>query len=121
MKNAKYYNSLPYKMVITPDSEESGYVISYPDLPGCITCADTLEEALENASDAKLTWIEAALESGTEIHEPNSLDDYSGNCRLRMPKSLHQQLAENAKREGVSMNQYCVYLLAQNNAIAPKS
>ena len=45
MKNAKYYNSLPYKMVITPDSEEGGYVISYPDLPGCITCADTLEEA----------------------------------------------------------------------------
>lgn len=121
MKNAKYYNSLPYKMVITPDSEEGGYVISYPDLPGCITCADTLEEALENANDAKLTWIEAALESGTEIHEPNSLDDYSGNCRLRMPKSLHQQLAENAKREGVSMNQYCVYLLAQNNAIASKS
>ena len=89
MKNAKYYNSLPYKMVITPDSEEGGYVISYPDLPGCITCADTLEEALENASDAKLTWIEAALESGTEIHEPNSLDDYSG----KLPSAHAQKLA----------------------------
>lgn len=121
MKDAKYYNSLPYKMVITPDTEEGGYVITYPDLPGCITCADTLEEALENAKDAKLAWIEAALESGTEIHEPDSLDEYSGNFRLRIPKSLHQKLAEDSKREGVSMNQYCVYLLAKSSTLTSKS
>ena len=123
MKNAKYYNSLPYKMVITPDSEEGGYVISYPDLPGCITCADTLEEALENASDAKLTWIEAALESGTEEHKKHLAKMFSDHKQTRQQDAQAQIKAEteNAKREGVSMNQYCVYLLAQNNAIAPKS
>lgn len=73
MKDSKYYNSLPYKMVIVPDTEEGGYVVSFPDLPGCITCAGTLEETLKNAKDAKLAWIEAALESNTKIREPNSI------------------------------------------------
>ncbi|MBQ2743396.1 MAG: toxin-antitoxin system HicB family antitoxin, partial [Oscillospiraceae bacterium] len=32
------------------------------------------------------------------------------------PKSLHKSLSENSKREGISMNQYCLYLLSKNNA-----
>lgn len=39
---------------------------------------------------------------------------YSGQFKLRIPKSLHMQLAQQAKLEGVSMNQLCVYLLSQN-------
>lgn len=70
MKNVDYYDSLPYKMVVTPDTEEGGYVVSFSDLPGCITCANTKEKAIENAKDAKRTWIEAALESNVEIPEP---------------------------------------------------
>ena len=70
MKSVDYYDSLPYKMVLTPDVEEGGYVVSFPDLPGCITCADTKEKAIANAQDAKRTWIEAALESNVEIPEP---------------------------------------------------
>lgn len=45
----------------------------YPDLPGCITCGETIESAVENAQDAKKAWLEAALEEGIEIHEPVSL------------------------------------------------
>ena len=44
-------------------------------------------------------------------------ENYSGQFKLRLPKSLHKQLAEEAKRDGISMNQYCVYLLSQNNAL----
>ncbi len=40
-------------MEIEQDLDEGGYVVSFPDLPGCITCADTLEKAIELASDAK--------------------------------------------------------------------
>lgn len=40
---------------------------------------------------------------------------YSGQFKLRLPKSLHRQLAEHSRREGVSINQYCVYLLAKND------
>lgn len=70
MKSVDYYDSLPYKMVVTRDVEEGGYVVSFPDLPGCITCADTKDEAIANAQDAKRAWIEAALESNVEIPEP---------------------------------------------------
>lgn len=117
MKTINEYMNLPYKMEIVPDMEEGGFVVSFPDLPGCITCGETMEEALVNALDAKKAWLEAALEEGIEINKPNSLDDYSGQFKLRIPKSLHRQLAEHSKMEGISMNQYCLYLLAKNDAL----
>ena len=113
MKDLEYYLSNPYPIEIIP-SYDGGYAISYPDLPGCLTCGETLESALENAKDAKRAWLEAAIEDGVEIDEPGSIDDYSGQFRLRMPKSLHKALAQKAKREGVSINQYCIYLLSMN-------
>lgn len=117
MKTLNEYLNMPYKMEIVPDTSEGGYVASFPDLPGCITCGETVEAAVANAIDAKKEWLEAAIEDGIEIFCPNSVDDYSGQFKLRLPKSLHKQLAEDAKRDGISMNQYCVYLLAQNNAL----
>ena len=117
MKNIDYYLNLPYRLEIVPDIYESGYVASYPELPGCLTCAETIEEVITSALDAKKAWLEAALEDGDIIQEPNSIDNYSGQFKLRMPKSLHKQLAEQSKKEGISMNQYCLYLLAQNHAL----
>ena len=118
-KTIEYYMSLPYKMEIVPDIEEGGYTAWFPDLPGCLTCSDRIEDIVSNAQDAKRTWLIAALEDGIEIAEPSaepSLDDYSGQFKIRMPKSLHKTLATNAKKEGISMNQYCNYLLAINDA-----
>lgn len=117
MKTLNEYLAMPYKMEIVEDSEESGFVVSYPDLPGCITCGKTVEAAVENALDAKKAWLQAALEDGIEIHEPDSLEEYSGQFKLRMPRSLHRALAEHSRQEGISMNQYCVYLLAKNDAL----
>ena len=102
-------------MEIVEDKDEGGYVVSFPDLPGCITCADTIEAAVAGAADAKRAWLEAAMEDGIEIHEPDDLENYSGQFKLRIPKSLHRSLAEHAKREGISMNQYCLYLLSKND------
>lgn len=65
---------------------------------------------------SKKVWLEAALEDGAEIHEPDSLENYSGQFKLRIPRSLHRSLAEHSQREGISMNQYCVYLLSRNDA-----
>lgn len=120
MKRIDEYMKLPYKMEIVEDLEEGGYVISFPDLPGCITCGDTIESAISNANDAKKEWLLAAMEEGIDIYEPNSLQEYSGQFKLRLPKSLHRSLSEHSKREGVSMNQYCVYLLSKNDAIFAK-
>jgi len=111
------YMKLPYKMEIVKDPDEGGFVVSFPELPGCITIGDTIEEAIKNASDAKRTWFEAALEENIDISEPLVSEKYSGQFKLRLPKSLHRSLAENSKREGISMNQYCVYLLSRWDAL----
>lgn len=120
MKTLNDYMKLSYRMEIIEDTEEGGFVVSYPDLPGCITCGETVESAVANALDAKKAWIEAALEEGTPIYEPDSFDDYSGQFKLRLPRSLHRALAEHSQREGISMNQYCVYLLSRNDALHTK-
>lgn len=67
MKTLDDYMKLSYRIEIVEDKDEGGYVISYPDLPGCITCGETIETAVVNAVDAKKAWIEAALEEGLPI------------------------------------------------------
>lgn len=113
MKNVEYYMSLSYRLEVIPDLDEGGYVVRYPDLPGCFSVGETMQEALANAEDARRVWTEAALEEGIMIPEPDSLEHYSGQFKLRIPKSLHRSLAERAKAEGTSMNQYCLYLLSR--------
>lgn len=116
MRKIEEYLAMPYRLEITPDPDEGGFVASYPELPGCLTCAETMEEVIRNAEDAKRLWLEAAIEDGIEIREPGMVEDYSGQFKLRIPKSLHKSLAEHSKREGISMNQYCLYLLAKHDA-----
>ena len=58
------------------------------------------------AEDAKKSWLAAAIEDNIEIAEPESVDSYSGQFKLRLPKTLHKTLAEDSKKESVSMNQY---------------
>ena len=115
MRTLEEYMKLPYKMQIVPDTSEGGFVVTYPDLPGCLTFAETIEEAIKNSEDAKKAWLEAAIEDGIKINEPDELDNYSGQFKLRIPKSLHKSLAEHSKAEGISMNQYCLYLLTMND------
>ena len=76
MKTLNEYLALPFRIEIVEDRNEGGFVVSYPDLPGCITCGETVESAVANALDAK--------------------------------------------REGISMNQYCVYLLSKNDATSAR-
>ena len=122
MKTIEEYMALPYRMEIIPDVEEGGYTAWYPDLPGCLTCADTMDGIIANAQDAKRAWLEAALADGIEIAEPSretAPTDFSGQFKLRLPRSLHRSLSLHAKQEGISMNQYCLYLLTKNDAAYP--
>jgi predicted RNase H-like HicB family nuclease len=118
-KTIDYYLTLPYRMELIPDAEEGGYGARYPELPGCITCGETLDSVARNAEDAKKSWLMAAMEDGIEIPEPatEDINQYSGQFKLRIPKALHKALAEHAKREGISMNQYCMYLLSRNDVL----
>lgn len=112
-KDIKYYLELPCRVVLYP-AEEGGYVVEIPDLPGCISQGETMEDALKMIQDAKITWIESALEDGIEIPEPaRGTEDYSGKLNIRIPRSLHRTLAEKAKEDRVSLNQYINYQLAR--------
>ena len=116
-KTLEYYMNLPYKLEIIPDPDEGGYVANYPELPGCLTIGETMESVIANAIDAKKEWLGAALEDKYPIPEPFDPDEYSGQFKLRIPKSLHKSLSEHSKLEGISMNQYCLYLLSKNDAL----
>ena len=118
MKTVEYYMTLPYRMEIIPESEEGGYTVCFPELPGCLTSSKTLDDIVNNANDAKRAWFEAALDDDIDIPVPGSeysLSAYSGQFKIRMPKSLHRDLSIQAKKEGISMNQYCIYLLSKFN------
>lgn len=118
MKTIEYYMNLPYRLEIIPDLDEGGYIARYPELPGCITVGDTLEETVSHVLDAKREWLTAALEDGRGINEPEKKPDkYSGQFKLRIPRSLHRSLAEHSRAEGISMNQYCLYLLTKNHTL----
>lgn len=118
MNDLEHYLCQNYRMEILRDVEEGGYIISYPELKGCITCTDEWNDIQKTAEDAKRTWIRAALEMGYPIPEPISDGNYSGQFKLRIPKSLHRELSEGAKKEGISMNQYCLYILSRERFIS---
>ena len=63
MKTLNDYRAMSYRMEIAEDKDEWGFVVFYPDLPGCITCRETIESALANALDAKQVWFEAYFQN----------------------------------------------------------
>lgn len=67
MKTLDEYLKKPYRMNIKEDKDEGDYVVFFPELPGCITCGETIESAVKNAEDAKKEWLIAALEEGIKI------------------------------------------------------
>jgi antitoxin HicB len=103
----------PYRMEVRGDPDE-GYLATAPELPGCMTAGETPAEALELLRDAMAGWFESAIAHDDPIPAPAeaSKDSYSGRLLLRMPKSLHRDLAKWAEREGVSLNQHVVSVLS---------
>ncbi len=112
MKNLEYYMNLPYRTEIIKDAENDCYVAYCPELKGCITAGETAAEALTNIDDAKRAWLSSALEHRDSIPEPDYMLSFSGQIRLRIPKSLHRRIFMEAKDEGISMNQYCIMKLS---------
>ena len=107
-----------YPFTLYPDAE-GGYVAEVKDLPVCLTQGDHAAEALEMIEDARKLWLETAYKHGDTIPLPSTETRYSGKTMLRMPRSLHQALAEAAEREAVSLNQLLVSLLSQSIARKP--
>ncbi len=94
--------------------EGSGYLIEFPDLPGCMSDGETIEEAIENGTDAVDCWINAAKSAGRQVPDPNKLDRASGRWVQRVPRSIHSRLTQQAKIDGVSLNMLVVSMISQS-------
>lgn len=109
-KTLDEYLALPYRLEIVP-GEHGEIFVQYPELPGCMTQVQRMEDVPEIAREILTGWLEIALEDGFPIPLPEERPAYAGKVLVRMPRSLHRQLAERAQSEGVSLNQYVVSLL----------
>jgi len=106
-----------YRMAVIADPD-GGFVVEFPDLPGCITQIDSLDELAAMATEAKALWMETTLAQGLPIPDPTYPEPLSGKFNVRLPKSLHRALVTQAEAEGVSLNQLVVHLLSNGNARA---
>jgi len=75
----------------------------------------TREKALSELKVAAEAYFEALEDAGEPLPEPEKISFFSGQLRLRMPKSLHSALATEAKGEGISLNTHIVTLLSERH------
>ena len=101
----------PFEVRPLPAADGGGYLITFPDLPGCMADGDTPEEAIKNGLDAALSWLKTAQEFGDEIPKPGEAS--SGKFITRVLRTMHIRLAARAKQEGVSMNALVMTYLAE--------
>lgn len=114
-KDLNYYMKLNYSTEfkkIVEDDSETYYRVTIPKLPGVIAYGDSLDEAVTELNEAKKAWFSSCLRRNIRIPEPVN-KKYSGKLLVRMPKSLHAHLAEEADEENVSLNSFIVSKLAQ--------
>lgn len=106
-----------YGHIITPLSDEDGggYMITFPDLPGCMSDGDTLEETMINGRDAFNSWMAAQVDMHRKIPAPTHYDEEGKPVKFvqRLPRSLHASLQARAKAEGVSLNTLVLTLIAE--------
>jgi len=68
-----------YPIVIEAGTETTAFGVVVPDLPGCFSAGDSLDEALTGAEEAAAAWIDAALDAGEAIPPPSDLNVIRGN------------------------------------------
>lgn len=112
-----HYVALPYTVVLRPD-EEGDVVARIAELPGCAAHGKTQAAALENLQEAQRLWIQDAIEAGDTVPTPETEAESlpSGKWVQRVPRSLHQRLAQMAKKENVSLNQLVTSMLSESVA-----
>ena len=65
----------PFEIRPLTDDEGGGWLVTYPDLPGCMSDGETQEEAMSNGKDAMAAWIKAVEETGRKIPRPSELSN----------------------------------------------
>lgn len=103
---AKKTKHLKYKMDFIWSEEDSAYIVRVPELPGCVTHGETIEEAVEMAKEAIEGYIETLKKMGKPVPVPLAEKPYSGKIPLRIDPSLHRIIATKAALEDESVNKF---------------
>ena len=76
--------------------------VTFPDLPGCVAAAETIDQALLNAADVLRNWVEVAAEDGRHVPPPSALEDIDvpPGCALSSVLLVHAE----PRRASVRMN-----------------
>jgi predicted RNase H-like HicB family nuclease len=112
MSDLKDYLELAYTVLLRKDTD-GDFVAKIEELPGCAAHGKTREEALANLDEAKMLWIQDCLENGDTVPPPEEGELPSGKWLQRVPRKLHRKLQLLSRREGVSLNQYVLAVLAE--------
>lgn len=107
-----------YSVVVQWSDEDEGYIAIVPELKGLSAFGATPEEALKELNVAKELYLEVFEEDGCALPDPEKLVSFSGQIRLRLPKSLHAELSRSAKNEGISLNTKIVNLLSKRSSLS---
>ena len=108
------YLDLPYRIQLARDAadDERPWRAVVEELPGCEVRGTTPPDAVSRVQAAMAEWVASAHAAGRDVPQPRDARAYSGKLLLRMPKSLHAEVAHAAERDQVSINNYINSLLA---------
>jgi|GEM_PF-921579 len=102
-----------YSFNVFWSEEDEAYIATCPEFPRISAFGDTAEQALAEMQVALEMAIETYQEEGWPLPRPRTQPEYSGQFRVRMPKSLHARLASQAEDEGVSLNTLVITYLSE--------
>jgi len=101
-----------YQFTVRPLSKEEGggYLVEYPDIAGCMSDGETIEEAIANGREALRDCVAVFRESGRKVPKPGI---EAAQWRQRLPRTLYSKLTAQAQNEGVSINSFVTAIIAE--------
>jgi len=101
-----------YRIVAEWSEEDGAFVARVPAFPGCAAHGPTEADAVREARRAAEAMLTVLRKDGDAAPPEDATGDYSGQLRLRIPRSLHKSLSQQADVEGVSLNTLMLSRLA---------
>jgi predicted RNase H-like HicB family nuclease len=122
--------TMRYPVAIEPGHADQAFGVVVPDLPGCFSAGDTLDEAMSGVEEAAAAWIDATLDAGGALPPPSDLgalrdspefagwsfgvvtidpailDDTTERVNITLPRRVLERLDAQARRAGESRSGY---------------